>query len=119
MGFFKKKKRDFIDLTRQYEKQKEQLENMNLEKREVQEVNSGGTENSGFVSLFGENTNFQNQNLQENENYPDTVNPDEKRRRLAKRLKEMTDKLENLSNQIYHLSQRLEVVEKKLEVGRY
>jgi predicted nucleic acid-binding Zn-ribbon protein len=42
----------------------------------------------------------------------------EKRRKLAKRLMEMTDKLEDLNNQIYHLQQRIEVLEKKMGVSR-
>ena len=42
--------------------------------------------------------------------------PEERRRKLAKRLIDMTTSLEDLSNQIYHLQQRLEVLEKKLNV---
>ena len=42
------------------------------------------------------------------------LDPAEKRRRLAKRLKDMTDRMEDLSNQIYHLQQRIEVLERKI-----
>ena len=38
---------------------------------------------------------------------------DEKKKKLAKRLIDMTSKVENLSNQIYHLQQRIEVLERK------
>jgi hypothetical protein len=44
---------------------------------------------------------------------------DEKKRKLAKRLVDMTSKIEELSNQIYHLQQRIEVLEKKGGVGSY
>ena len=42
----------------------------------------------------------------------------EKKRKLAKRIMEMTERVEDLSNQIYHLQQRLEVLERKLDVRR-
>jgi len=40
-------------------------------------------------------------------------NPEEKRRKLAKRLTDITEKLEDLSTQIYHLTQRVELLERK------
>ena len=43
--------------------------------------------------------------------------PEEKRKKLAKRLIDITEKLEDLSNQIYHLGQRVEVLEKKNDIG--
>jgi|TARA_Y100000310_G_scaffold285281_1_gene308652 predicted nucleic acid-binding Zn-ribbon protein len=43
--------------------------------------------------------------------------PEEKRKKLAKRLVDITEKLEDLSNQIYHLGQRIEVLEKKSSVN--
>tara|TARA_Y100000310_G_scaffold253607_1_gene260501 strand:+ start:214 stop:525 length:312 start_codon:yes stop_codon:yes gene_type:complete len=43
--------------------------------------------------------------------------PEEKRKKLAKRLIDITEKLEDLSNQIYHLGQRVEVLEKKFNVN--
>jgi ubiquinone biosynthesis protein UbiJ len=39
----------------------------------------------------------------------------EKRRRLAKRLKDMTDSIEALSSQVYQLQQRIELLEKKTQ----
>jgi hypothetical protein len=43
--------------------------------------------------------------------------PEEKKKKLAKRLIDITEKLEDLSNQIYHLGQRVEVLEKKTNVN--
>ncbi len=45
--------------------------------------------------------------------------PEEKRKKLTKRLLDMTDKIEDLSNQIYHLQQRIEVLERRLSNNRY
>ncbi len=123
MGLFGKKKRDFVDLTKHYEKQKAQLKDIQSDMVEIPKE-SPTTENSnaGFVSLFGNanNSSPTKTSAQETpEGYSNTINPEEKRRRLTKRIKEMTDKLENLSNQLYHIGQRLEVVERKLEVGRF
>lgn len=43
----------------------------------------------------------------------------DRKKKLAKRILEMTNKMEDLSNQIYHLQQRIEVLEKKLDANRY
>lgn len=63
----------------------------------------------------------QQENLSSNSNegeYADfSKDIDEKKRRLAKRLSDMTNKIEELSNQIYHLQQRIEVLERKAKVG--
>ena len=44
------------------------------------------------------------------------VPPEEKKKKLAKRIVDLIDDVENLSNQIYHLQQRIEVLEKKLDI---
>ena len=44
---------------------------------------------------------------------------DDKRRKLAKRLIDMTSKIEDLDNQIYHLKQRIEVLERKAGVSEF
>ena len=49
----------------------------------------------------------------------DTEDPREKRKKLAKRLMDMTSKIEDLSNQIFHLQERIEILEKKNNVGNY
>lgn len=41
------------------------------------------------------------------------ISAEERKKRLAKRLMDMTDKMEDLSNQLYHLQQRMELLEKK------
>ena len=44
------------------------------------------------------------------------VSVDERKKKLAKRLMDMTNKIEDLSNQIYHLQQRIEVLERKFKL---
>ena len=45
------------------------------------------------------------------DDFPQT--PEERRKKLAKRIIDMTEKIEEVSNQLYHLQQRVEVLEKK------
>lgn len=48
----------------------------------------------------------------------ENLDAEEKKRKLAKRISDMMDKIDELSTQIYHLQQRLEVVERKTQVTR-
>lgn len=42
-----------------------------------------------------------------------------KRKKLAKRIANLIEKLDDLSNKIFHLGQRVEVLEKKLRVNNF
>lgn len=44
---------------------------------------------------------------------------EDKRKKLAKRLADMTDRLEEVSNKIYRIEQRLDVIERKVNVTKY
>ncbi|MEN7982072.1 MAG: hypothetical protein ABFQ65_01350 [Nanoarchaeota archaeon] len=109
MGFFDLRKKDkFVDLTKKYKKQQENIKNIreesgdkNLVSEETQPVASG------IFGMFGGE-----QNKKEHIN-SDDGEVLEKRKKLAKRLMDMTDKIEDLSNQIFHLQQRVEILEKK------
>ncbi|HTZ41736.1 MAG TPA: hypothetical protein VMC07_00820 [Candidatus Omnitrophota bacterium] len=46
-------------------------------------------------------------------NSEDNEDSGEKKKKLAKRILEMTDRIEDLSNQVYHLQQRIDLLEKK------
>ena len=46
-----------------------------------------------------------------------TENLEDKKKRFAKRISELTTTIENLSNQIYHLQQRVELLEQKLNIS--
>lgn len=116
MKWFRKKDR-VIDLSEQYKKQQEQAEPVKEEPKE----DSGGV----FGFLDGSTAPIPSSaststSSAESPEYVDMAGPlHERRRKLAKRLMSMTEKLEDLSNQIYHLQQRLEVLEKKLDVRRF
>jgi len=49
--------------------------------------------------------------------YSSGEDAEEKRKRLANRLVQMTTQIEDLSNQMYQMQQRLEMIERKLGVG--
>lgn len=133
MGIFGlgKKRDDVVDLGEMYKREKSRMSGEVKESGSSGYVDYGsgsgasGPENSdsGMGSFFGgmasagaENSGEENQNV-----YiaggPDSA--EEKRKKLAKRLGEMTDKIEELSNQVYHLQQRIEVLEKKARAGVY
>ncbi|HKL23714.1 MAG TPA: hypothetical protein VJ912_00070 [Candidatus Nanoarchaeia archaeon] len=76
----------------------------------------GGFFGGGSNTENSETQNPQNYNPEEKSVYGETVNPEEKRRRLTKRLKDMTERMESLSNELFHLQQRLELIERKLDI---
>ena len=84
------KKENVLDLAERYKRQKE---------REQAKESSDGAASEG---------------TEEGMDVSDS--PHEKKRKLAKRILDMTNRLEDLSNQIYHLQQRVEVLERKLNV---
>jgi len=107
MKFFKfGKKGKVLDLTERYKKQqaKAQVKD-SVSVSQSQEVPSQNA--LGFLGNFAQVGSAQS-NSQEDSG-------DERKRKLAKRFMEMTNKMEDLSNQIYHLQQRVEVLEKKIK----
>lgn len=112
MKFFRKRDR-VLDLTKRYEKEQARAEEM---KQEMQ----GSSNDSTGLGFFGAiaNTATQNNSNEESE-YVDVSGAGERKRKLVKRLMDMTEKIEDLSNQIYHLQQRIEVLERKSGVGSF
>jgi hypothetical protein len=131
MGLFGKRRDKIIDLSESYNFQKRHPVKIQAKTQEISKEDSppaAETSNSGgfFGGFFGGGSSTQsNSSSNTSENYERTessespLDAEEKRRRLAKRLATMTEKIEEISNQIYHLQQRLEVVEKKLNVNNY
>ncbi|MFH1801457.1 MAG: hypothetical protein ABH804_01330 [archaeon] len=99
------RKKDVVDLGERYRRQQERTQRI---KEDVKTENSsaGGF---GFFDTSPEQKGFSG----------DSESSEERRRKLAKRLTDMTEQLENLSNQLYHLQQRIEVLERKLDVNRF
>ena len=115
MRFFGRKKDRVLDLTEYYNKQKS-----NTQSTEASYTGQTYSEDSFiFPAGFGASTSSA-ENNQDSGAYLDTgTSIENRRKKLAKRLIDMTNKMEDLSNQIYHMQQRIEVLEKKLGAGSY
>ena len=115
MGWFKKRS-DVLDLTDRYRKQQEKARAIKSE----QETTSDSTQTTtGGFGVFGMATPTPSSSSESSNDsgYVDVSSSDDKRKKLAKRLMAITDKLEEISNQIYHLQQRVELLEKKNNLG--
>jgi len=111
MGWFFKSKDNVLDLSERYRKQQERLKE--LKEESTQESSSSEAPAGGF-GIFGmSSTTTTTTSSDSDSGYASVGDADEKRRKLAKRLMDITDKIEDLSNQIYHIQQRLEVLEKR------
>jgi len=102
-GFGKNK--DVVDLGEHYRKKQE----MASEIKEEEKVNSGVTP----FPFFADTGSTTVKDSSDTDTITSPTDPSERRRRLVKRLKDMTDRLEDLSTQIYKLQQRVEVLERK------
>jgi len=117
MGLFRRKNK-VLDLTKHYEKQQEKLEEI---KQDSQEQESSASPLGASFSMFGDvSTSAPASSSDSSDDYADlSTGIDEKKRKLVKRIMDMTSKMEDLSNQIYHLEQRIEVLERKNDVSRF
>ena len=79
-------------------------------------VSNNISNSSGDISWGNEENTSSGSDREDNDSYS---SGDEKRKKLAKRLMGMTDRIEDLNNQIYHLQQRLEVLERKSGVRSF
>lgn len=126
MGWFKKKDK-VIDLTEYYnDRQRETSQTKDLLDLTQSSNNSSNTNttdssSSGgfFGGIFGDANNSKTSTPSTYGSDESSLDADAKRKRFAKRLKDMTDKMEDISNQIYHLQQRIELLEKKMDVNRF
>jgi len=112
MAFFGfNKKKDVVDLTQYFNKQK--ISNSSTGSFSVPSApQADSSSGMGFFGAISRTVQNSNQNTF-NSGMPDSASVEEKKKRLAKRLVEMTDKIEELTNQVYHLQQRVEVLERK------
>lgn len=125
MAWFKRKEK-ILDLTDKYHRQKQKDSAEALKKRHSENsiVSNENSNDSGFPSFLGGLANAatqQESNSEKNSSeYIDLSNGgsgEDKKRKLAKRLMSMTEKIEDLSNQIYHLQQRVELLERKSKIN--
>ena len=120
MGLFGKKEKT-VDLTNRYTRQVEKMENI---RGLVNKATSAGKTlpqkvqiqtqppTQGGFGFLRDMASSAPSTYSEGED-----SADDKRRKLAKRLADLTERLEDLSTQIYHLSQRVELLEKKNKMG--
>ncbi len=101
-GFGKKDK--VLDLTEGYKRQVAKAEQM----KQAQRDSSDASPFSFFDSPAATGSSDD----------MDSSDPEERKKKLAKRIMDMTEKLEDISNQLYHLQQRVEVLERKLDIRR-
>jgi len=114
MGIFDfKKRKDFVDL-RKYKQPPKQPKTS-----EIQIPAETKNETNSTPFSFFNSSAFNSNSEQETQDYPSQNETEEKRKKLVKRLMDLTDKIESLSNQIYHLQQRVELLEKKSGVGSF
>jgi polyhydroxyalkanoate synthesis regulator phasin len=112
MGIFDfGKKKKLLDLTKRYEQQKRESSASSL--------SPSGSQTSDESVSFLNNLASSSSEMQGSEGYVNVSDMEERKRKLGKRLLDITHKIEELSNQIYHLQQRVELLEKKLKVGSY
>jgi len=119
MGFFKRKN-SILDLSERYKRQQEKTEAIRSELKASARI--GETSSGDTLSFLGgmANASADTTESTSSDNYIDmSEDPNDKKRRLAKRLMDMTTKLEDLSNQMYHLQQRLELIEKKMNINKF
>jgi hypothetical protein len=120
MGLFGFGKGDkgFVDLAERYRKQKER-------EKESSETASDKSSSSAPFPFFDLGAMSKTKEASEDivdlssMGSVDTESTHEKKRKLAKRLADMTSKMEDLGNQIYHLQQRVEVLEKKNSANKF
>lgn len=125
--FTKKKSKDYVDLTSHLEKQETKRKTFipqktnseglvdltnHLPKEETSTENKPKEEssNNGFFGFFS-------QQKPKEEEIPQLSSQEEKKRKLIKRIMDLTNRLEDQEKEIYSLKQRIEVLERKQKLG--
>lgn len=124
MAIWGKKRNRYVDLSERMRKDQERIENLKADIDESKvdlplskESSSEEAQPSGgFFSFFGGSSTADTSSSSSNSG-GSFENPDERKRKLSKKLSDMTSKIEDLENQIYHLKQKFEVLERKQKIG--
>ncbi len=115
MGLFDFRKNNrVIDLSERYRRQQKQSKELaNAQEAPVQ------TEEKTAAPFFPFFDSSPKPVVEEKTEVLDLESVEERKKKLAKRLMDITNKLEDVSNQLYHLGQRVEVLEKKFKVSNF
>jgi len=124
MGFFgtKSNKKDVIDLTPRYRRQQERTEELKQEMAaKTTPVEEPKTFNP-FPAFFGMGASTPAVETKEDDGYVNagsglTEDAEERKKKFAKRLMDMSRRIEDLETKNYHLQQRIEVLERKNNSG--
>jgi predicted RNase H-like nuclease (RuvC/YqgF family) len=112
MSLFRRKKKGFVDWTNRMEKPERAVSS-------ISQPGSAQQDGFNFLGSLASSVKSSDEEQEDYSNTSDSGDGDDKRKKLAKRLMEITEKLEDLSNQIYHLKQRVELLEQKMKVGKF
>jgi len=113
MAFFKKTPKKYIDLSEKLNKQEERMRNIKEANSEslTSKIEEPSNSNSGgFFNFFS----AQPKEEQIESNYDSS---EEKRKRLVKRVIELTKKSETQEKEISKLKERMNILEKKQRLG--
>jgi len=102
---FGSKREGVVDLAERYRQKKEREASEEAEKKS----------SSGPLSLFSPSESAEEK---EAGDFSDADTAEERKKKLAKRIIDIVNRLDDLSNKIYHLQQRVELLEKKSDIGR-
>lgn len=111
------KERGIVDLSEKYRLQKEKSER--LKKQAEEEKAKAEQSTGGFFPFFATPDAIPSSNSSSSSEPISTniensgIDAAERRKRLAKRIKDMTERMEELSNLVYHLQQRVDLLEKR------
>jgi len=114
MSFFNRKEKT-VDLTERYNRQKDRMQNLKEGIRQTSATGSSqqsGSGNFNFLANLASSAQSSQDSLSESDE-----SSEDKRRKLARRLMDITEKIEEISTQIYHLQQRVELLERKNKAG--
>jgi hypothetical protein len=115
MGIFKRKD-NVIDLSARYKKQQSRPSTPAASARNSSSTSEGATD-SGFSFLSNLAAVGAQNNSRQDYAATEEEDSEDKRKKLAKRILDLTDRVEELSIQLYHLQQRIELIERKMNVG--
>lgn len=116
---FHRKKGDFVDLAELHKRKQEKLEKIRGHHEDDHNESGLSQEKTHGLGFLGSIALSRSNQEDSDESIDLSKDINEKKKRLAKRLINMTEKIEELSNQVYHLTKRIEVLEKRTSVNNF
>ncbi|MDD5699929.1 MAG: hypothetical protein PHH00_01915 [Candidatus Nanoarchaeia archaeon] len=111
------RKEKTVDWTENYNRQKDRLQNLKEGIKQDSGAESPASQSTGNFNFLANLASLSAPHASDSDNADSGENSDERKRKLARRLVDITEKIEDLSTQIYHLQQRVELLERKNKTG--